>query len=117
MWTDTRFEISGGSVVLFCRANGHPKPVIYWTDSDNNILNDNQTLVVIIFKSVLYTVDNHFFFQTLPNGDLLIKNIDWTMMGIFRCVAANDHGIDSEEGFLYPTSVSVRMLLCSTNPE
>ncbi len=41
----------------------------------------------------------------LDNGDLLIRRINWLEnMGLYTCVAENEHGSDQKGIFLYPVS-------------
>uniref|UniRef100_A0A915L1K3 Ig-like domain-containing protein n=1 Tax=Romanomermis culicivorax TaxID=13658 RepID=A0A915L1K3_ROMCU len=85
MWTESRLEVSGAAAQLTCRAKGNPKPFVYWTDSDGQLLE----------KSGGYTV--------LKSGDLLIKNTNWESMGSYVCTAENPFGVDRKEAFFYPT--------------
>ncbi|XP_060590906.1 zwei Ig domain protein zig-4-like [Ruditapes philippinarum] len=88
LWTAVRVEFSGAPVQLYCRAEGYPKPEVSWRYSEQGpkIENDEN-----------YTV--------LPNGDLLIKNINFMEnMGDYFCTAENESGIDEVSTFLYPTS-------------
>ena len=48
-----------------------------------------------------------FFFQILPNNDLLISSIDWMKnMGDYFCRCSNEAGVDEQSTFLYPVSIT-----------
>lgn len=88
LWTSVRLELEGTAVQLFCRAEGFPAPKCSWRYSEygEEISHDHQHKV-------------------LPNGDLLIKNIDWlTNMGEYYCRCSNEAGADQQSTFLYPTA-------------
>lgn len=83
LWTDSRFEMEGNSATLLCRSNEFVDRV--WTFDDNVITSDGERFIVE------------------PNGDLLIKDINWDDMGTYVCTATNEHGEDKVDTFLYPT--------------
>ena len=42
----------------------------------------------------------------LANGDLLIRDLAFSDMGMFKCIVRNDFGEDMKETFVYPHAVS-----------
>ena len=42
----------------------------------------------------------------LTNGDLLIRDLAFSDMGMFKCIVRNDFGEDMKETFVYPHAVS-----------
>jgi hypothetical protein len=85
MWTDGRFEREGATAQLFCRARGTPDPKITWRDSEGGEIRSGET----------YTI--------LPNGDLLMKDVNFELMDVYTCEATNEHGTDTATAFFYPT--------------
>lgn len=83
MWTGNMLETIGNDVVLFCRTLGSPSPRVTWLIEDDVIKSNSK-------------------YQVQENGDLLIRNIDWSDMGEYVCVAENNLGRDSAATFLYP---------------
>lgn len=47
-----------------------------------------------------------FTFQILTNGDLFIRDLKWSHLGTYDCIAENVHGEARTEVFLYPAVVS-----------
>ncbi|XP_055354189.1 zwei Ig domain protein zig-4-like [Paramacrobiotus metropolitanus] len=91
MWTDTRMELTGADVKLFCRVSGTPTPQVAWERAE-----DGEVTPEVIHNDARHKI--------LPNGDLIIKNVSWEEdMGRFICVAQNSLGIDKAKMFLYPT--------------
>ena len=41
----------------------------------------------------------------MPSGDLLIFNLGFEDMGVFKCRIENDYGDDDAETFVYPHAV------------
>ncbi|OQV25938.1 putative Neural/ectodermal development factor IMP-L2 [Hypsibius exemplaris] len=88
MWTETRLELLGADVKLFCRVSGTPTPQVTWERAEDGQL-----------------IQNDAKHKILPNGDLIIKKLSWEEdMGRFVCVAQNNLGMDKAKMFLYPTS-------------
>lgn len=88
LWTAVRVEFQGASVQLFCRAEGYPTPQVSWRYSAEGAKIEND--------------ENH---TVLPNGDLLIKDINFRdNMGEYYCTAENEAGVDEVSTFLYPVS-------------
>ena len=44
--------------------------------------------------------------RLLSNGDLLIRDLAFSDMGMFKCIVRNDFGEDMKETFVYPHAVS-----------
>lgn len=88
MWTKTRLELIGSDVRLFCRSQGFPKPSVTWLGPDGKILTSADKTNV------------------LENGDLIIRDLSWSDMGGYQCVAANEDGEDQSTTFVYPILVS-----------
>ncbi|KAI2803507.1 Neural ectodermal development factor, partial [Blomia tropicalis] len=86
-WTETILESIGSDAIIHCHATGFPKPTHTWYDSENNKIVSNERM------------------RILANGDLLISNVSFGDMGVYRCVASNQYGSDQlEKAFLYPTA-------------
>ena len=45
-------------------------------------------------------------YRLLSNGDLLIRDLAFSDMGMFKCIVRNDFGEDMKETFVYPHAVS-----------
>ncbi|GIY55968.1 zwei Ig domain protein zig-3 [Caerostris extrusa] len=85
MWTHTRLEVMGKDAQLYCRSSGDPKPRVMWKGPDEEVITSSKK------------------YKFLPNGDMIVRNIDWTDMGVYTCVATNSEGSDEAMVFLYPT--------------
>ncbi|CAO4386057.1 unnamed protein product [Caenorhabditis nigoni] len=81
-YTDSRFEMQGNIVTLSCRADR--KAMWAWTYEEERLPEDGR-------------------FEILRNGDLRIRDIEWSDMGTYQCIAANKHGESTQDVFLYPT--------------
>jgi len=46
----------------------------------------------------------------LPNGDLVIHDIDWTNMGAYYCKMQNSAGSDVVDMFVYPVGITVALI-------
>ena len=47
------------------------------------------------------------FPQILDNGDLVVSRINWLEhMGMYKCVAENEGGVDTVSPFIYPVSAA-----------
>ena len=88
MWTKTRLELIGSEVQLFCRTQGFPKPSVTWLGPDGKLLTRTDKATV------------------LDSGDLILRDLSWSDMGGYQCVAANEDGQDQTTTFLYPILVS-----------
>nr|WBW70149.1 venom protein [Lampona murina] len=85
MWTHTRLEMMGTDVQLFCRPDGDPQPQVVWRGPGGAPLTNSQR------------------YQVMDNGDLIIRNIEWSDMGGYTCRVKNSEGSDEILVFLYPT--------------
>ncbi|KFM78477.1 Neural/ectodermal development factor IMP-L2, partial [Stegodyphus mimosarum] len=84
LWTHTRLENMGMDVQLVCRGGGDPQPQVIWTGPDKRPLTDPRK------------------YQLLENGDLIIREIEWSDMGGYMCHVTNSEGSDEALVFLYP---------------
>ena len=41
-------------------------------------------------------------YVAVGNGDLVVRELSWSDMGMFKCVARNEFGEDMREAFVYP---------------
>ncbi|KAK4018529.1 neural/ectodermal development factor IMP-L2 [Daphnia magna] len=86
MWSGTYIDMEGKSALLLCRAAGNPTPKVSWymEDEDQPITTGLQ-------------------YQVLPSGDLKIRHLRWSEhMGLFKCRAENEFGMDQSTTFVYP---------------
>ncbi|CAB3254696.1 unnamed protein product [Arctia plantaginis] len=81
------FQNMGTDVVLPCRVHSFTASQIFWQDNEENFIYGNSRL------------------QVLPSGDLLVRNLRWSDMGNFSCVAKNMYGRDVADTFVYPLKV------------
>ncbi|XP_063835483.1 neural/ectodermal development factor IMP-L2-like isoform X1 [Ostrinia nubilalis] len=79
----------GNSIVLPCKAKGHPRPRVTWKDN-------NGTFVTRDTKRM----------KVLRSGELVISSLLWSDMGEWTCQAANIFGTKTASTFLYPALVS-----------
>lgn len=47
-------------------------------------------------------LENPDRFVLLPNGDLIVRDLTFSDMGMFKCLARNEFGEDMKEAFVYP---------------
>ena len=70
MWTDTRMELTGADVKLFCRVSGTPTPQVTWERAEDGqtIQNDGKHKVnnKSPFSLYLFTKKNSCNFPQLP---------------------------------------------------
>lgn len=83
-WAPTYMSEIGNDVTLPCTSSGNPRPTIIWFDPNNRMVENNDKTTVG------------------ENGELTIRSIEWTDMGVYNCVAENHMGEDTVETFLYP---------------
>ncbi|XP_057373306.1 neural/ectodermal development factor IMP-L2-like [Daphnia carinata] len=86
MWSGTYIDLEGKGALLLCRAVGNPTPKVSWyiEDEDQPITTGAQ-------------------YQVLPSGDLKIRHLRWSEhMGLFKCRAENEFGMDQSTTFVYP---------------
>uniref|UniRef100_A0A8R1DLX3 Ig-like domain-containing protein n=1 Tax=Caenorhabditis japonica TaxID=281687 RepID=A0A8R1DLX3_CAEJA len=86
-YTDSRFEMEGNTGTLVCRTDR--LATIAWT-FEGEILNNSEEK-----------------YEVMPNGDLLVKRLEWSDMGTYECIASNKYGEDRVETFLYPSKKKV----------
>ncbi|XP_046635636.1 neural/ectodermal development factor IMP-L2-like [Daphnia pulicaria] len=85
MWSGTYIDVEGRDAVILCRAAGNPSPNISWYTGDDRLI----------------TSGRHY--QILPSGDLKIFNLRWNEhMGLYKCRAENEFGLDESVTFVYP---------------
>ncbi|XP_071747061.1 zwei Ig domain protein zig-4 isoform X2 [Lepeophtheirus salmonis] len=82
-WMETYMQILGLEAHLVCRSEGHE--TVHWYGPDGEMVDENNKKFVI-----------------KANGDLLIKDLNFGDMGMYRCMAKNSIGEDMKETFLYP---------------
>ncbi|XP_042898370.1 zwei Ig domain protein zig-3 [Parasteatoda tepidariorum] len=87
-WTKTMLENQGESTKIMCRADGVPMPSIKWYDPKEREID----------------ADESGRYEVLPSGDLIIRNLKWSDMGNYVCVAENAHGVAQVEAFVYPAN-------------
>lgn len=76
-------NLMGSDIILPCKAIGNPPPSIIWLDQNDQIL-DNERATVF------------------PDGSLQLKNLRWSDMGEYKCIARNMISEDSIKTFIYP---------------
>ena len=81
-WMGTYMQVQGMEAHLVCRAEGHHTTI--WIGPDDAILQSNER------------------FEIRKNGDLIIKDLSFNDMGLYKCLVKNDHGEDIKDTFLYP---------------
>lgn len=64
----------GRTAVLNCRADGSPKPEIYWMYNHEKILEESDG------------------FRIMENGSLVIQDIEEFASGMYECMAKNEDG-------------------------
>lgn len=83
-------ENIGDNARIHCHSNGYPQPSTNW------FVNDNPEPIM---KS-----NNKY--EILPSGDLLIRNVTFDDMNVYKCFVQNEFGSDSvEQIFFYPILV------------
>jgi hypothetical protein len=97
-WASTYMQPMGGHARLVCRADG--KHHTTWFGPDN--------------KRVAASLDewqrsDADKYTVLDNGDLLIRNLSFEDMGMFKCFVSNGSGEDMQETFVYPHSVTLNV--------
>ncbi|XP_019877831.1 neural/ectodermal development factor IMP-L2 isoform X3 [Aethina tumida] len=85
-WATTYMDVIGNNVYLPCRTVGNPKPELVWLDPmDRKVSRDERDRV-----------------HVMANGDLAIREMQWSDMGNYICSVSNVVGEDQVETFLYP---------------
>lgn len=117
MWSGIYMDVEGTDALLLCRAVGNPTPKVSWymEDDDQPITTGLHYQVIIIIHSVNdWTCVNPLLIQqVLPSGDLKIRRLRWSEhMGLFKCRAENEFGIDQSTTFVYPIVVREWLYRC-----
>jgi len=86
-WMDTYMQMIGMDALLLCRAAGPHET--YWTTPNKQIVD---------LKSEKY--------QMTSSGDLIVRNLSFEDMGMFRCTVKTASGFDIKQTFVYPLAVS-----------
>lgn len=112
MWSGTYIDMEGKSALLLCRAAGNPTPKVSWymEDEDQPITTGLQYQVWMnryILLLITHSLNLSFYIQkVLPSGDLKIRHLRWSEhMGLFKCRAENEFGMDQSTTFVYPVVV------------
>eukprot|EP00094_Tigriopus_californicus_P008864 TCALIF_08545-PA protein Name:"Similar to ImpL2 Neural/ectodermal development factor IMP-L2 (Drosophila melanogaster)" AED:0.95 eAED:0.95 QI:0/0/0/0.16/1/1/6/0/315 len=88
-WMNTYLQTMGNDARLLCRAEGQHQTM--WYDPMGEVV-DTQSGK----------------FKILDNGDLIIHDLSFTEMGLFKCIVKNENGEDTKETFVYPHLVNVQ---------
>ncbi len=85
-WMGTYLQVMGTDAHLICRADGNAAEIV-WMDPNDDVIE--------------YDGDKYL---PLSNGDLIVRDLDFGDMGMFKCVARNEFGEDMKETFVFPTA-------------
>ncbi|XP_054733285.1 neural/ectodermal development factor IMP-L2 isoform X1 [Anastrepha obliqua] len=77
-------DLVDSNILLPCKVHARPRAEVFWMNGEGKLIEQNHR------------------FKVLPNGDLLISNIQWEDMGAYRCIARNALGKDTADTFVYP---------------
>lgn len=86
LFYSTYMDVIGNDVVLPCKAVGNPPPTIIWLNAHQEIMDNDRATV-------------------LADGSLRLRNIRWSDMGPYMCIARNVVDSDQTQTFLYPMLV------------
>ncbi|OQR75003.1 protein sidekick-like, partial [Tropilaelaps mercedesae] len=89
MWTHNKLVPMGSSALLVCRAQGSNAAITWINEETQMVISDSDSDRI----------------HVRDNGDLELKNIQWSDMGGYACQAENEAGTDREVAFLYPYAV------------
>ncbi|XP_045465378.1 neural/ectodermal development factor IMP-L2 isoform X2 [Harmonia axyridis] len=89
LWSPDYMDTIGHEVLLPCQGVGNPRPEIQWVNPEGELVREGNGRI-----------------SMLPNGELRIRTVTWSDMGVYTCIAKNHLGEDSEETFLYPMQES-----------
>lgn len=87
LFYQTYMDNIGNDVILPCKTVGNPPPSVIWLNPQEHVMSSDRA-------------------QILPDGSLRLRNIRWTDMGPYTCVARNALDRDHIQTFLYPMLVS-----------
>lgn len=82
-WNSHVLTRLGSTVQLPCKSIGYPRPSVVWQKNSRKILTDTRM-------------------KLLSDGSLEINRLQWSDMGLYRCVATNEISSDQINTFLYP---------------
>ncbi len=88
-------QVLGTEAHLICRTEEGDRAKTYWVGPDDEAIEDAKVVVTGGKK-----------YEQLSNGDLIIRNLSFSDMGMFKCIVRNDFGEDMKETFVYPHAVS-----------
>jgi len=83
-WISTFMQLLGTEAHLLCRTDHDEAKTTYWVGPDDQAIEESEK------------------YRLLTNGDLLIRDLAFSDMGMFKCIVRNDFGEDMKETFVYP---------------
>eukprot|EP00095_Tigriopus_kingsejongensis_P011680 maker-scaffold59_size442576-snap-gene-3.31 protein:Tk11680 transcript:maker-scaffold59_size442576-snap-gene-3.31-mRNA-1 annotation:"neural ectodermal development factor imp-l2" len=87
-WMNTFLQTMGMDARLICRAEGHHETTWYGPMDEKVELESGK-------------------FKVMENGDLIIHDLSFSEMGMFKCIVRNQNGEDMKETFVYPHLTSL----------
>merc|ERR1719458_1460611 len=88
-WMGTYMQVMGTDARLICRARGPGSLEVIWMGPNDE---------VVEYESGKYVA--------VGDGDLVVRDLQWSDMGMHKCVARNEFGEDMKEAFVYPLAPS-----------
>lgn len=82
-------DLVGTNIMLPCKVFSRTHADIFWLNNEGKLVESNNGRVSV-----------------LPDGKLLISDVQWEDMGQYKCVARNSAGKDTADTFVYPVLVS-----------
>ena len=70
----------------------------YWSEEPSKFHEISSPLKVVEYESGKYVA--------VGDGDLVVRELQWSDMGMHKCVARNEFGEDMKEAFVYPLAPS-----------
>ncbi|KAK9887317.1 hypothetical protein WA026_021625 [Henosepilachna vigintioctopunctata] len=89
LWSPTYMDVIGREVFLPCKGEGNPRPDTRWVGPQGEMIGSGNDRI-----------------SALSNGELRIRSVSWSDMGVYSCIVSNSLGQDSAETFLYPMQES-----------